>query len=57
MNPRSSLVFPLSAPRVKLLRAIVAVWVFALFAGMASGVSSFDDVRVAHTVLPAPDAK
>lgn len=49
--------FPLSAPRVKLLRAIVAVWVFALFAGMASGVSSFDDVRVAHTVLPAPDAK
>lgn len=49
--------FPLPSSRAKLVRAVIAAWVFALFAGMATGVSSFDDVRVAHTTLPAPDAK
>jgi hypothetical protein len=46
--------------RTKLARAVLTVWLFALFAGLASGVTTFADGRVAQHVVdlePGRDAK
>ena len=57
LDAGSSLVTTPTLSRSKLLRAVLAVWVFAFFAGLASGVTHFDGDRVAQQAPIAPDAK